>query len=116
MRSTLSHVDWTSADGKGLNADTSDRIFSTSVDCAYQFILPVIPSLTIPSLTTLNIDFDLIFEAARTTTLKVFATHNSASVQATLYIMAQDIIRENADVAQVTYSLPNKVRHFLSTW
>lgn len=46
------------------------------------------------------------------TTLETFATHNSASVQATLYIMCEKVLRDNADVADIKYELPNKVRCF----
>ena len=38
----------------------------------------------------------------------MFATDESASVQATLYKMAQKIISENAHITSVTYTLPNK--------
>jgi hypothetical protein len=45
---------------------------------------------------------------ARQITLDVFATDESASVQATLYKMAQRLLTENAHIARVTYRLPNK--------
>jgi hypothetical protein len=47
-------------------------------------------------------------ELARRITLEVFATDASASVQATLYTMAQRLLTENAFVRRVTYALPNK--------
>lgn len=43
------------------------------------------------------------------TTLEIFATHNSASVQATLYLMCEKVLRDNADVSDIKYELPNKV-------
>lgn len=69
-----------------------------------------------------------VAERARKITLDVFATDESASVQvrfkisprpsidadnglsiqATLYTMAQKVIAENAQIASVTYTLPNK--------
>lgn len=80
--------------------EVSDRIFSTSVDCTYQMTLPSIP---------VGIDFNKIFNSVLETTLEIFSTHNSASVQATLYIMATKILNDEAHVSDVTYRLPNKV-------
>ncbi|KAF8987050.1 hypothetical protein BDQ17DRAFT_1258952, partial [Cyathus striatus] len=45
---------------------------------------------------------------ARDATLQIFALDESASVQATLYKMAERIIAENSGVQSVTYTLPNK--------
>lgn len=45
---------------------------------------------------------------ARETTLDVFAHDESASVQATLYKMAQRVLAENVGVESVRYVLPNK--------
>jgi len=96
-----------------------DRIFSTSVDLSYVFY-PV--PLSAPQ-DEKKLDFvvpkgkDLIGGAwdgedvadrARKVTLEIFATDESASVQATLYKMAQKVIAENANIASVTYTLPNK--------
>lgn len=84
-------------------AEVGDRIFSTSVDLQYTFSpLPIDPT----KLGTLQ--YDKIAASARTITLEVFATDESASVQATLYKMAQKIIAEHANVESVTYALPNK--------
>jgi urate oxidase len=47
-------------------------------------------------------------DLARTITLDVFATDESASVQATLYKMAQRLLVENKFIQSVTYTLPNK--------
>lgn len=97
----------------------NDRIFSTSVDLSYTFT--AVP-LTAPA-DEKKLDFhvpegseivggawdgDDVADRARKVTLEVFATDESASVQATLYKMAQQIIAENAHVASVTYTLPNK--------
>ena len=97
----------------------NDRIFSTSVDLSYTFT--AVP-LTTPA-DEKKLDFhvpegseivggawdgDDVADRARKVTLEVFATDESASVQATLYKMAQQIIAENVHVASVTYTLPNK--------
>ncbi|KAF7969942.1 hypothetical protein HWV62_25474 [Athelia sp. TMB] len=98
----------------------SDRIFSTAVDLSYTFA-PV--PLTAPA-DEKKVEFAVPEETAelvggawdgvgtaaraRAATLDVFATDESASVQATLYKMAQRVLAENAHVAAVTYRLPNK--------
>lgn len=73
-----------------------------------------LPFLPLPSLHTPLFNSDSFgltptVRSVETTTLEVFATHNSASVQATLYKMCERILAENAVVSEVTYKLPNKV-------
>ncbi|EGN99429.1 hypothetical protein SERLA73DRAFT_182401 [Serpula lacrymans var. lacrymans S7.3] len=53
-------------------------------------------------------DGEGVAERARTATLDIFATDESASVQATMFKMGQRVIAENAGVEAVTYALPNK--------
>lgn len=55
-----------------------------------------------------SIDFDNIFESIRSITLNVFATHDSESVQATLYLMANSVLREHPQIESIRYELPNK--------
>ncbi|KAF5327821.1 hypothetical protein D9619_005076 [Psilocybe cf. subviscida] len=98
-----------------------DRIFSTSVDLTYTFAAIALPTPADGN----KFDFvipkqkgeagyagtvwdDEVGARARKATLEVFAVDESASVQATLYKMAQRIIDENAGVNSVSYSLPNK--------
>ncbi|RPA97852.1 uricase [Choiromyces venosus 120613-1] len=52
--------------------------------------------------------FDKAWEATRNITLKTFANDNSASVQATMYKMANEILVAVPEVNHVDYSLPNK--------
>lgn len=88
-------------------AAVNDRIFSTAVECTYT--IPVSrSSLTPQSLPNLSLDFDRIFNSVTKTTLETFATHDSASVQATLYQMCEKILVDNKEVGEVTYKLPNK--------
>jgi urate oxidase len=89
--------------------DVNDRIFSTAVDCSYTVNLPSSHSLSKNSLAMLGIEFNKIYQSVETTTLEIFATHNSASVQATLYQMCEKILKDNSVVGEVSYSLPNKV-------
>ncbi|KAH9991755.1 hypothetical protein BJV77DRAFT_1060671 [Russula vinacea] len=81
--------------------EVDDRIFSTSVDLRYTYgengsgaVHPW--------------EDAKVGARARETTLDVFAHDESASVQATLYKMAQRVLAENAGVESVRYVLPNK--------
>ncbi|KIY52339.1 uricase [Fistulina hepatica ATCC 64428] len=97
--------------------EVDDRIFSTSVDLEYTYAPFSIASPTdekklefvVPGVVKGGVwDSDGVFERARNVTLQVFATDDSASVQATLYKMEQQIIAENDGVDHVKYTLPNK--------
>ncbi|KAH7929235.1 uricase [Leucogyrophana mollusca] len=98
--------------------EVDDRVFSTSVDLKYTFAPFAISAPTdakgldfpAPSQDTPGgvWDGEIVAERVRTATLEIFALDESASVQATLYKMAQRVIAENADVQTVTYNLPNK--------
>ncbi|KAF3165678.1 hypothetical protein TWF106_001172 [Orbilia oligospora] len=84
--------------------ETWDRILSTEVDAQwtwkrYQSVAQVESDAA---------TFDKTFEAARKTTLKIFAEDNSASVQATMYKMCENILAETPRVEAVEYALPNK--------
>ncbi|KZP03827.1 uricase [Athelia psychrophila] len=105
----------------------SDRILSTAVDLSYtfapialtppadekklDFAVPVdVPGNGVPAGGLVGGPWDGpgVAARARKVTLDVFATDESASVQATLYKMAQQLIAQNTHIASVTYSLPNK--------
>ncbi|KAI0071957.1 uricase [Panus rudis PR-1116 ss-1] len=117
--------------------EVNDRIFSTSVDLKYVFD-PIPVSLKLfsdkplpgtpggdkavyaagkPPAEGKDVpapsegsawDGDKIAEDARKVTLEVFAVDESASVQATLYKMAQQILSSHKHLQSVSYSLPNK--------
>jgi len=101
--------------------EVDDRIFSTSIDLNYTFVPIHIP---FPS-DEKKLDFvipiqkgeegyegsvwdDEVPERARLATLEIFASDDSASVQATLYKMAQRVVSENAFIQTASYALPNK--------
>ncbi|KAH9926521.1 uricase [Amylocystis lapponica] len=99
--------------------EVNDRIFSTAIEVSYVFAPFLVPApqdeqkLTVEVAGTDSVsgtpwDSETVSESARAITLEVFATDESASVQATLYKMAERIIAENAYVQSVTYKLPNK--------
>ncbi|KAL9555723.1 hypothetical protein MBANPS3_002220 [Mucor bainieri] len=78
-----------------------DRIFSTAVDCKWTFVSKS------PS-TLRNVDFKAIHAGVKQITCDTFAKDDSASVQATLYLMQQQILAKFPAVAEVSYALPNK--------
>jgi len=99
--------------------EVNDRIFSTSIDLSYVYkpfnVTPpsdekklVIEVSGKDAESGTPWDGEAVAHNARKITLEVFAEDESASVQATLYKMAQQIIAENPYVESVTYSLPNK--------
>ncbi|OOF99742.1 hypothetical protein ASPCADRAFT_203527 [Aspergillus carbonarius ITEM 5010] len=84
--------------------ETWDRILSTDVDASWQWRrfsgLDEVRA-TVPQ-------FDATWTAARDITLKTFAEDNSASVQNTMYKMAEQILAHQPLLETVEYSLPNK--------
>ena len=50
---------------------------------------------------------DAVFQNIRQTILKVFAEHDSLSVQHTLYAIAEAILENFAEVDEVAFALPN---------
>jgi len=84
--------------------ETWDRILSTDVDATWKwntFANLKAVQASVPK-------FDKAWESARDITLKLFAEDNSASVQATMYKMCEEILAAVPDVDSVVYSLPNK--------
>ncbi|KAI0773016.1 uricase [Trametes elegans] len=101
-------------------AEVDDRILSTAIDLTYTFapLLVLRPVDGEGKVFQLGLgpeeakgtpwDGDAVAAAARNITLELFALDESASVQATLYKMAQRIVNEHAHIQSVSYSLPNK--------
>ncbi|KAI8366469.1 urate oxidase [Choanephora cucurbitarum] len=82
-------------------APTWDRIFSTSVDAKWTF------SSKSPSVLR-KIDYKAIHAGVRKITCDTFAKDDSASVQATLYLMQQQVLAKFPAIAEISYALPNK--------
>jgi len=93
--------------------DNADRLFSTSVTVDYSVPLPKSIPLTIDNLGKIGekVGFEKIYETCRDVTLSTFATDNSASVQATMYNTAQNLLEEAPGIQDVSYAYPNK--HFI---
>ncbi|KAH8827454.1 uricase [Flagelloscypha sp. PMI_526] len=98
--------------------EVDDRIFSTSVDLSFTFDGPIaIPppkngdklDFEVPAVKDGGVWDDQVLESiASKVTLEVFAEDNSASVQATLYKMAQALLDRAPGIRAVSYALPNK--------
>lgn len=84
-------------DGYTTLQETTDRIFATSVTASWRYQPEAIQFE----------DRDRIRQAI----VETFATHDSRSVQHTLYAMAQAALAASADIHEITLSLPN--RHHL---
>ncbi|KAI9316385.1 hypothetical protein BX666DRAFT_1949986 [Dichotomocladium elegans] len=78
-----------------------DRIFSTAVDCKWTFESHSPDVLS-------KIDYSAIHAGVRQITTDTFATDDSASVQATLYLMEKRILNKFPIISEVYYALPNK--------
>jgi len=82
--------------------ETWDRILSTEIEAGWQWKL----------FKTLKeakaVDFNGAWKAARDITMKIYAEDNSASVQATMYKMADTFLATVPQIEAVDYALPNK--------
>ncbi|OWZ68236.1 urate oxidase [Cryptococcus neoformans] len=91
-------------------ADVADRIFSTSVSLQCSISLPPNTPLTIGNLASIakDLDFPKMKELILKDVLDTFATDESASVQATLYLTLQKILTSCPAVKDASMQLPNK--------
>jgi urate oxidase len=74
--------------------ETSDRIFSTAIKATWRYA-------------NAGAATDGAFQAIRQTILRVFADHDSLSVQHTLYAIGEAILDRFAEVDEIAFSLPN---------
>ena len=74
--------------------ESSDRIFSTAIKAAWRYGNAADAS-------------DTTFHGIRQTILRVFAGHDSLSVQHTLYAIGESILDSFAEVEEIAFSLPN---------
>lgn len=83
--------------------ETWDRLLSTDVAANWQWRR----FTGLADVKTHSEKFNAAWEAARTITLKTFAEDNSASVQATMYKMGEQILAAVPLLDTVEYALPN---------
>lgn len=80
-------------------AETDDRILATSLVATWRY-------------TSTSADFDTAYADIRRLLLKTFAETHSLALQQTLYAMGEAVLSAVDDVAEVSFSAPNK-HHFL---
>jgi urate oxidase len=74
--------------------ETDDRIFCTSVTATWRY--GDVAAAT-----------EKLWSSVRQTILDTFATHDSLSVQHTLYAMGEAVLETHGDVTEIGFSLPN---------
>ena len=79
--------------------ETDDRLMATRVTAVWRYGSP-------------DLDADLTFAAVRATLLEVFAEHDSPSVQASIWIIAREILRRHEEVDEIRMVMPN-LHHWL---
>jgi urate oxidase len=75
--------------------ETGDRILATEVSASWRY-------------GSLEVDWAAAATRARRALLEAFATHDSRSVQHTLYAMGEAVLAASPEVAEVRLTLPNK--------
>lgn len=80
--------------------ETSDRILATAMSARWRYRAG-------------EVAYGHAFDGARQRLVETFATHESASVQHTLYAMAAAVLEERGDVEEVAITMPNK-HHLLA--
>ncbi|KAG5301709.1 uricase [Histoplasma ohiense] len=83
--------------------ETWDRVLSTNVDANWKWQ----PFTSVDAVKRAVPQFDETWRAARDITLRTFAQDNSASVQNSMYKMAEQILAVQPLLETVEYSLPN---------
>jgi urate oxidase len=78
--------------------ETSDRLFGTALRARWTY-------------NSSELSFAFLRRAIRESLLTAFATHQSKSVQHTLYAMAEKVLATTSQVSEITLTIPNK--HFL---
>ena len=84
--------------------ETLDRILSTEVDATWTWR----SFADVDDVREQSQRFDDAWGKARTITMRTFAQESSASVQATMYKMCDQILAADPQVEEVSYTLPNK--------
>jgi urate oxidase len=79
--------------------ETSDRIMASQVSARWRY-------------GAIDLDHDALHDAIRRTLLDVFARHESASVQASAWIMGRAILEAHPEVEEARLTMPN-LHHWL---
>ena len=76
--------------------ETDDRIFATTINANWRY--------------SATADYRQTSKKARECLLQVFGSHNSPSVQSTLYLMGQTILDACPVISEITLNMPNQHR------
>lgn len=79
---------------------TTDRILATTVEAEWTYQLSAEAAATY--------DFDAAWTTVEQAILEVFATHQSPSLQATLYVMGETVLERVPEVASIDFVMPNQ--------
>ena len=74
--------------------EAADRLFETSITASWMYVEGAA-------------DYNRLRHAVRESMLKTFATHDSKSVQQTLFAMAEDALGATPQLLEVTLTMPN---------
>ena len=74
--------------------ETDDRLLATRITAIWRYGSP-------------DLDSDLTFSAVRATLLETFADHDSASVQASIWVIAREILKRHEEVEEIRMVMPN---------
>ncbi len=75
--------------------ETTDRILSTGCEAEWEY-------------TATDLDFEARYQKIRTELLRTFSSHQSQSVQHTLYAIGEKILEENDVVKEISLVMPNR--------
>ncbi len=93
--------------------EASDRIFATTVDATWRYTTAAAEALRGRSRRGAAApaeDFSAIFDVARRTILERFATHDSKSVQQTIYAIGEAVLARLPAISTIDLAMPNQHR------
>lgn len=106
VRSGLSGLEVFKSGGSGFSGfhkdeyttlgETEDRILATTIDVNWRYTGETIA------------DYEKIAETVEAVILQVFATHQSPSLQATLYVMGESALAAAQELSEISFSMPNQ--------
>jgi len=99
MKTTRSAFSGFPRDAYTTLTETDDRLMATKITAIWRYGAP-------------DLDADATFAAVRASLLEVFADHDSASVQTSIWIMARAILERHQEIEEIRMVLPN-LHHWL---
>ncbi|MEO6000201.1 MAG: factor-independent urate hydroxylase [Chitinophagaceae bacterium] len=75
--------------------ETNDRIMATRCEASWEYY-------------SLELDYSWHYKTIRAELLRVFAEHQSLSLQQTMYAMGEAILEKNEAVKEISFKMPNK--------